>query len=52
MEDYSGPVKKNQENVLVFIIPPRVMPLVEEVAQKYNFVKLGELMPGPPPSKK
>ncbi|MCL6557650.1 MAG: GTP-binding protein [Firmicutes bacterium] len=50
MEDYGGSVKKNQENVLVFIAPPRVMPLVEEALQKYNFVKLGELMPGPPPS--
>lgn len=51
LEDYDGPVKENRQNVLVFIVPPRVMPQVEESARRYNFVKLGELTPGFTPKK-
>ncbi|MFZ5650461.1 MAG: CobW family GTP-binding protein [Bacillota bacterium] len=39
-------VKEGQRNVLVLIFDPDALPRVEEVMEKYNFQKMGEIAPG------
>lgn len=46
LEEQVAAIKDNQKNVLVFISSPDVMPLVEGVMEKYNFIKTGELVRG------
>ncbi|MQL52727.1 hypothetical protein GFC01_10725 [Desulfofundulus thermobenzoicus] len=43
LEEYGQPIKENQRNVLVFIAPPEVMALVEDVMKNFGFVKTGEV---------
>ncbi|MFZ5632552.1 MAG: CobW family GTP-binding protein [Bacillota bacterium] len=45
IEDQAILIEENKKNIIVFILPPRTVPLLERVTKEYNLVKLGELAP-------